>query len=187
MNYLLLSFTFLGYLHKIGNEPLYKTFYNLADTYGDIFSVQLGTRLTVVLSSSDAVYEAYVKKSKPFSGRPDLQSFVVSSNGLKGLSLATMTNDYKRNKAMNLRAMQKLVRDKSFVDSILTLEVRKIVNLFDKLILQKNVFYPMEEFGYIVPSVAFSVMFGANYNYNDDQLLSIVANGKEWFETQERW
>ena len=138
-----------------------------------------------MLSSSDAVYKAYVKKSKQFSGRPDLQSFVALTKGLKGLSLATMTDDYKRNKAMNLRAMQKLVTDKSFVDSILTVEVRKMLNLFDKFILQKNAFYPVEEFGYIVPSVALSIMFGENYNYNDDQLLSIVDNSKEWFENAE--
>ena len=63
----------LGCLHKLGgNDPLYVTLNNFAEEYGDIFSLYIGNRLTVVLSSKEAIYEALIKKAKAFSGRPDI-------------------------------------------------------------------------------------------------------------------
>ena len=68
-----------------GNDPIYIAMNNLAETYGDILSLYIGNRLTVVLSSKEAIYEALVKKAKQFSGRPDVPSMNVGSDGSTGI------------------------------------------------------------------------------------------------------
>ena len=96
-----------------------------------VFSIHLGTRLTIVLSSRDAIHEAFVKMSRQFSDRPTNPSFQTISHGLNGLFFTNLVDQYKRNKAMNHRAMQKLLSNKSYLDLLLTTEVEKMITLFD--------------------------------------------------------
>ena len=42
----------------------------LRDIYGDVFTIQMGPRPTVVLASYEATKEAFVKQGGAFSGRP---------------------------------------------------------------------------------------------------------------------
>ena len=94
------SFTNLflfGCLHKLGgNDPLYITLNNLAEEYGDIFSLYIGNRLTVVLSSKAAMYEALIKKAK----WPDIPSMNVGSDDSSGIARTNINEQYRRNKLM---------------------------------------------------------------------------------------
>ena len=158
---------------------------NLAKQYGDVFSIQLGTQLTIVLSSREVIHEAYVKKSRKFSDKPAFPSFRISSRGLQGLFFANLGDKYKNNKVMNHRAVQKLLANKSYLDILLTTEVKKMITLFDNHMLEKRAFSPLREFGYIVPSVMISFMFGENHSYESPELLSCIEWTKKWFENQE--
>ena len=54
----------------MGRKP-YLTFVHLAQRYGNVFSVRLGTKLVVVLNGRNAIREAFVTKGLAFSGRPN--------------------------------------------------------------------------------------------------------------------
>ena len=155
-------------------QVFHETLSNLAEQYGDVFSIQLGTQLTIVLSSRDVIHQAYVKMSRQFSNRPDLPSFIISARGLQGIFFANLGDQYKHNKAMNHRAMQKLFLNKSYMDLLLNIEVEKMITLFDNHMFEKRAFCPMSEFGYIVPSVMMSFMFGENHSYESPELLSYI-------------
>ena len=157
---------------------------NLAEQYGDVFSIQLGTELTIVLSSRDAIHEAYVKRQ--FSDRPAFPSFKVTAQGLKGIFFGNLCDEYKNNKAMNHSAVQKLLSNKSYMDSLLNIEVKKMITLFDNHMFEKRAFCPMHEFGYIVPSVMISFMYGENHNYESPELMSFIECSQKWFENQGR-
>ena len=81
---------------------------------------------------------------------------------------------------MNHLAMQKLLSNKSYLDLLLTTEVKKMITLFDNHMFEKRAFCPMREFGYIVPSVMMSFMFGGNYSYESPELLSFIEYIQEW-------
>ena len=181
LHFLSLTYLFLGYLHKFGGKLIHETLSNLAEQYGDVFSIQLGTQLTIVLSSRDVIHEAYVKMSRQFSNRPDFQSSRISARGLQGLIFANLGDQYKNNKAMNHRAMQKLLSNKSYLDLLLTTEVKKMITLFDNHMVEKRAFCPLREFGYIVPSVMMSFIFGENLSYESPKLLSLIECSEKWF------
>ncbi len=65
----------IGNLLTLGSDPR-EPLQKLRDKYGVIFTVYLGSRRTVMLSSYDVIKEAFVKCSHAFSGRPQDLFFV---------------------------------------------------------------------------------------------------------------
>ncbi|XP_034681202.1 xanthotoxin 5-hydroxylase CYP82C2-like [Vitis riparia] len=61
----------MGHLHLLGaDKPLHRTFGAIADEYGPIFSVRLGLRTALVVSSSEVAKECYTTKDKALATRP---------------------------------------------------------------------------------------------------------------------
>lgn len=63
----------LGYLPFLGVFNLGESFSKLADKYGDIFSISVGTQKAVVLNSYEAVKEAFSRAD--ICDRPDTFMF----------------------------------------------------------------------------------------------------------------
>ncbi|KAK4416314.1 cytochrome [Sesamum alatum] len=59
----------LGHLHLI-KFPLHRTYHNLSQKLGPIFSLRLGTRLMVVVSSPAIVDECFTKNDVVLANRP---------------------------------------------------------------------------------------------------------------------
>ena len=70
----------------------------LAEQHGDVMTLNMGggeAQPWVVLSSPDAVYEAFVLKGIDFSGRPMVPSMKVSSGNGQGFAQPTLTPELK--------------------------------------------------------------------------------------------
>ena len=65
------SYPIIGHLHLL-KPPLHRTFHNLSSKYGDVFSLWLGTRRVVVVSSPSAVEECFTKNDIVLANRPPL-------------------------------------------------------------------------------------------------------------------
>ncbi|KAK8999571.1 hypothetical protein V6N11_070732 [Hibiscus sabdariffa] len=63
------SLPILGHMHLL-REPLHRCFFDLARKYGPIFSLRLGSRLAVIVSSPSYVTEAFTKNDVVFANRP---------------------------------------------------------------------------------------------------------------------
>lgn len=61
----------IGHLYLL-KPPLYRTFADLSTQYGPVFSLQLGTRLVVAVSSPSAAEESFTKNDIVFANRPRL-------------------------------------------------------------------------------------------------------------------
>uniref|UniRef100_A0A9L0KFF5 Uncharacterized protein n=1 Tax=Equus asinus TaxID=9793 RepID=A0A9L0KFF5_EQUAS len=96
---------FLGNLLQMDRRGLLKSFIKLQEKYGDVFTVYLGPRPTIMLWGTEVIREALVDQAEAFSGRGKIavidQVFqgygVVFANGerwktLRRFSLATMKN-----------------------------------------------------------------------------------------------
>ncbi|XWS45208.1 hypothetical protein CRYUN_Cryun15aG0116400 [Craigia yunnanensis] len=59
----------LGHLHLL-KEPLHRTLLNLSQKYGPIFSLRVGSRFLVVVSSPSAVQECFTKNDIVLANRP---------------------------------------------------------------------------------------------------------------------
>ncbi|KAK2657562.1 hypothetical protein Ddye_010614 [Dipteronia dyeriana] len=65
------SLPIIGHLHLL-KHPMHRTFHNLAQKYGPIFSLRFGSRLVVVVSSASAAEECFTKNDIVFANRPNL-------------------------------------------------------------------------------------------------------------------
>ena len=61
--------------------PPHRRLVTLAQTHGDVMTVQFGRAPWVVLSSPEAVHEAFVTKGGDFAGRPMVPSMSLSAGG----------------------------------------------------------------------------------------------------------
>ncbi|XP_055804959.1 cytochrome P450 81Q32-like [Solanum dulcamara] len=67
----LLKLPIIGHLYLL-KPPLYRTLAKLSTKYGPVFSLQLGTRFVVVVSSPSAAEECFTKNDIVFANRPRL-------------------------------------------------------------------------------------------------------------------
>ncbi|GLT69338.1 hypothetical protein SLA2020_414960 [Shorea laevis] len=63
------SLPILGHLHLV-KKPLHRTFHRLSQKYGQIFSLQFGSCLVVIVSSPSAVEECFTKNDVVLANRP---------------------------------------------------------------------------------------------------------------------
>ncbi|KAF6176221.1 hypothetical protein GIB67_023512 [Kingdonia uniflora] len=64
-----LALPIVGHLHLVKKNPLYKSLQTLADKYGSIIFLKLGSRPVLVISSTSAVEECFTKNDIIFANR----------------------------------------------------------------------------------------------------------------------
>ncbi|KAK7315717.1 hypothetical protein VNO77_34286 [Canavalia gladiata] len=62
-------FPIIGNLHQL-KQPLHRTLYDISQKYGQIFSLQFGSRLVIVVSSYSTVQECFTKNDIVLANRP---------------------------------------------------------------------------------------------------------------------
>ena len=65
------SLPIIGHLHLL-KPPIHHLYHSLSQKYGPVFSLQLGSRLLVVVSSSTAAEECFTKNDIVLANRPKL-------------------------------------------------------------------------------------------------------------------
>ena len=85
----------IGKATGLGPQP-HTRMTELAHEYGDVMSLAMGDEAWVVLSSPEAVHEAFVTRGGDFSGRPMVPSMSRSSGGGKGFARPSMTPELRR-------------------------------------------------------------------------------------------
>ncbi|KQT36897.1 hypothetical protein ASG34_13725 [Methylophilus sp. Leaf416] len=79
----------IGNMHLLGkHESPFQSFTDLAKTYGDIFTLQLGTSKCLVVNNLDLIREVLNQNGKFFGGRPDFIRFHQLFAGDRNNSLA---------------------------------------------------------------------------------------------------
>ena len=181
----LISF-YTGYLYKLGGKcALHVALNVLAKQYGDVFSLYLGNRLVVVLSRKNAIHESFTKKVKQFSGRPDIPSMKIGSEGCSGFGGCNVTQEYRQNKLLTVRGFQDFFSDRILFDKLMNKEAEKMRHLFDDLMLKSSSFFPLDYLTIIIPATMLCVLFGEDVSYSDPELLRLVKETIEQFELSE--
>jgi hypothetical protein len=73
------------------NEKPHLQFQKWAEEYGPVYSLMLGTKVMIVLSSDQAVKDLLDKRSSIYSSRPDMYLGMVASGGLRMLLMVGYT------------------------------------------------------------------------------------------------
>jgi hypothetical protein len=75
----------IGNLHLMPKEKGHLQFQKWAEEYGPVYSLILGTKVMIVLSSDQAIKDLLDKRSGIYSSRPDMYLGQIVSGGLRML------------------------------------------------------------------------------------------------------
>ncbi|KAM4825777.1 cytochrome P450 2B4-like [Thomomys bottae] len=160
----------LGNVLQMNRHGLLKSFLQLREQYGDVFTVYLGRKPVVMLCGADAIREALVDHAEAFSGRgtiasvePVFQDYgVVWANGerwktLRRFSLATM-----RDFGMGKRSVEERIQEEA---RCLVEELRKT---------NGELVDPTFIFQSITANIICSIVFGERFDYKDGNFLRLL-------------
>ncbi|KAJ0000300.1 hypothetical protein NQD34_012142, partial [Periophthalmus magnuspinnatus] len=100
------SYFIIGNMMELGRDHLPIHLTNLAQRYGSIYRLICGNTTIVVLSSSEVIREALVKKWSDFAGRPDSFTGGIVSAGCS-ISLGDYTEVWRAHRRMVQSALQR--------------------------------------------------------------------------------
>jgi hypothetical protein len=79
----------IGNIHQMPQEKAHVQFQKWAEEYGPVYSLILGTKVMIVLSSDQAIKDLLDKRSGIYSSRPDLYLGNIVSDGLRMLLMVS--------------------------------------------------------------------------------------------------
>jgi hypothetical protein len=81
----------IGNLHLIPNKKAHLQFQKWAEEYGPVYSLILGTKVMIVLSSDQAIKDLLDKRSNIYSSRPEMYLGQIVSGGFRMLLMVNLT------------------------------------------------------------------------------------------------
>lgn len=172
----------VGNLLDFAFKPPHMVFLELRNKYGDIFSVKIGQRWTVILNSLHATREALVKQPVNFAGRPDLYSFKLLSGDGKSIALSDYSIDWANNRKMIHASLRNLVTgDHTKFEALILEFTPQVASALD--LTKGKPFNPKQLICHLVYSILGKICFGESFAFDDPMLLEKMAAGQEFLES----
>lgn len=174
----------IGNAAQLGNCPHFY-FSRMAQKYGDVFQIKLGSRNVVVLNG-DAIKEALIKKAVDFAGRPEFASFRFVSGG-KSMAFGNYSQWWKLHRKIAHSTVRTFstanIHTKQTFEKHIVCEIGELIRLFLTKTREEQYFEPHR---YLVVSVAntmTAVCFGNRYSYDDAEFQQVVGRNDQFTKT----
>ncbi|XP_067871558.1 cytochrome P450 1A1 [Heterodontus francisci] len=179
----------IGHSLRLGPNP-HLTMTALAEKYGDIFQIQIGTRPVIVLSGLDTLKQALIKQGDDFAGRPNLYSFRFISNGQSLTFSSDYTEVWRLRRKLAQNALRTFSADECknsthscLLEEHVCSEAQHLVQIFMDLMKTRGGFDPVRYIVVSVANVICALCFGKRYSHDDQELLNIVNVSDEFGKT----
>lgn len=178
------SWPLIGNAAQLGHAP-HLFFARMAQRYGDVFQIRLGSRVVVVLNRT-AIRRALVQQGLDFAGRPDFTSFRFVADG-DSVAFGTVTDLWRTHR----RVAQSTVRSfstrdprtrRAFQDHV-TCEFRELLRLFVDRTRRDRFFQPLAALVVSTANVMSAVCFGNRYSYQDQEFRDVVGRNEQFTRT----
>ncbi|KZV46685.1 hypothetical protein F511_37995 [Dorcoceras hygrometricum] len=119
----------IGHLHLLGgDDQTCFTFSKLADRYGPVFGLRLGLMKAVVISSREAVAEAFTARDKSFANRPvnSAGEHFVYGNSAFGFASGLYWRDMRKLVASEVLSARSVERMRNLRVSEINLSIREL-------------------------------------------------------------
>ncbi|XP_045197862.2 cytochrome P450 2B4-like [Mercenaria mercenaria] len=163
-------------LRKLAKQRKHLVFAEEAKRYGGIFRWYLGKQMFVVLSGTDVINEALVKKAEVFSDRPPRAGSAFAS---KGIAWSNYGNYWRELRRFTYRTLRDFGVGKTSTEEKINAEIA-VVSEFLKTSKGQPVSVSalMQK---LVANVIYGIIFGRRYDYSDPEFdrvtkLSNVLN-----------
>ena len=180
---------FLGnisiFLFSSGRSP-WLVFKDLATKYGDVLGLDIAGKQFLVLSSPEAIREAFVRKSAQFAGRPFMYSISLISKGNCGITFGDSSPAWKFHRKNTASALRQHLKSGGIFDdhgsltgaeSAIRTEIEEWLRCIER---KKNKEILVEEdLTTALVNVICNMTFSKRYDEDDPELAAFVdANSK---------
>ncbi|KAJ7374538.1 hypothetical protein OS493_004876 [Desmophyllum pertusum] len=162
----------IGACFRMGKNP-HLDLTQMAQKYGDVFSLMLGNRLVVVLNGVNAIQEAIVKQSTAFAGRPQLHTFKLANPQGNSLTLTDYSPQWRLTRKISVSAIQNFAKNADALEEKLLQESQRLIQCFKQ---QKD--RPVDALitlKFATANIILSALFGVNCSYDDEVLRGILS------------
>ncbi|NP_001096373.1 uncharacterized protein LOC100124967 [Xenopus tropicalis] len=160
----------IGNLLIMNMKKPHLTFMELAEKYGSVFSVQLGTEKVVVLCGTDAVKDALINHADEFSERPKIPIFEDVSKGY-GLIFSHGEN-WKVMRRFTLTTLRDFGMGKKTIEERICEESDCLVEAFKSY--KGKPFENTLIMNAAVANIIVSILLGHRFDYQDTALLKLI-------------
>ncbi|KAK2841897.1 hypothetical protein Q5P01_012097 [Channa striata] len=161
-----------GNILNLSLENPLKDFEKLRKSYGDIYSLFLGSKPAVVISGVKAIKEALVTKASDFSGRPQ-DMFINDATERKGVILADYGPTWKEHRRFALMTLRNFGLGKNSMEERIHGEIQHVIKTLEKSIGKS--LSPRVMFHNAASNIICQVLFGMRYEY-DDEFIKVIVN-----------
>nr|XP_055049023.1 cytochrome P450 2F2-like [Misgurnus anguillicaudatus] len=156
---------FFGNLLQLNIANPLKDFERLANRYGKVYSLYIGSKPTVVLNGFEVMKEALVNKAVEFAGRPqDLMVNHVLEGG--GVILSDYGPGWKEHRRFALMTLRNFGLGKQTMEERILGEISHIVDKLDKAV--GTSIDPQNMFHNAASNIICMVLFGSRFDYDDE-------------------
>ncbi|XP_040204201.1 cytochrome P450 2K4-like isoform X2 [Rana temporaria] len=161
----------IGHMHIISMEKPYVTFHELAEKYGSVFSLQLGTQKMVVLHGYETVKDALLNHAEEFSGRPHVPVFqdIAKEHGI----IFSNGNNWKVMKRFALSTLRDLGMGKKTIEDKILEECKNLVKIFKTY--KGEPFENTTIVNAAVANIIVSILLGHRFEYDDPKLQRLLT------------
>uniref|UniRef100_A0A8C5MZG5 Cytochrome P450 n=1 Tax=Leptobrachium leishanense TaxID=445787 RepID=A0A8C5MZG5_9ANUR len=161
----------IGNIHILDKQMPFKTFQELGEKYGSIFSLRMGLTKVVVLCGYDTVKDALVNHADEFSERPYVPIFEDVSKGY-GMAFSHGEN-WKVMRRFALSTLRDFGMGKKVIESAINEECDSLVEVFQSY-KGKPFENAMKIYG-AVANIIVSILLGHRFDYNDPKLVKLIS------------
>ena len=165
----------------LGRNPMRLVYKKLAQKYGDIFSLSIGSKLVVVISGYKNIHQALVEQSAEFGGRSvhryRSKHFNPGSHGIGGSNTTPEWNNQHR---LGLSILRSLGFGRGTTERRIVHEFGIVRNLINNKAGQP--FEPLELMKTGCMNVICSLILGRDYGYGDAGLTNLMSLMDEFID-----
>ncbi|KAG9269330.1 cytochrome P450 2B4-like [Astyanax mexicanus] len=159
----------------VGNMPQFikdkMGFIRSMPKYGEISSLYLGRKPTIILNTMQVAKEAFVQNGTIFSGRPSLPLVRWVNKGY-GIVMATYGNSWRQQRRFALHTLRDFGLGKKSVEERVAEEAHFLIK--EMLKQEGKAFYPIHPIMNSVSNIICSIVFGDRFEYDDRRFAKLL-------------
>ncbi|XP_077187150.1 cytochrome P450 2K1-like [Paroedura picta] len=161
----------IGNLHLMDLKKPYITMCKLSKQYGSVFSIQLGSQKTVVLSGYETVMEALVNQAEAFAERPIIPIFdeLVEGHGI----IFAHGENWKVMRRFTLTTLRDYGMGKKTIEDRIIEECGFLIKRFESY--EGKPFENTEIMNAAVANIIVSILLAKRFEYDDPTFLRLLS------------
>uniref|UniRef100_UPI00358FEDFD cytochrome P450 1A1-like n=1 Tax=Myxine glutinosa TaxID=7769 RepID=UPI00358FEDFD len=176
----------VGNIFQLGREP-HRVLSEMANKYGQVFSLQIGSRPVVVLNGLNIIKKALVIQGEDFAERPYLESMRIVSKGQSMVFNKPYNAEWKAHKRLAQSALRTVCSEEAensecscALEQHVWSEARYLVHMCLDLTAEHGPFDPLQHVTVSVANVISAILFGRRFEHDDKEFISIVSTAEEF-------